>query len=273
MQNYRERYMLSMKSLPVTMALVAVLASGIFAQTGDATGSIDGFVTDFSGAAIAGATVMILNREARISQTLTTGKSGDFLVENLPVGNYTVDAWTRYFERSSLTDIKVTGGAVKELRLKLDFCGRRRRKRHQRNFTSQIEVKARSDFEKDLVHKAQGLPCRPDANGWLKLGGPSQRCANLATMKFFSGLVEKNKAGQLPEAGEGPVLSGAYFGATAEPDQATKRWIVKLRLEYSVDCGMLCGINIAYDRWVYFDESGAITKVDDDCGCNLEGIS
>jgi hypothetical protein len=157
--------------------------------------------------------------------------------------------------------------------LKLDFCGRRRLDRHQRNFTSQIEIEAGSDFEKELVNKAQVLPCRLDANGWLKLGGPSQRCANLATMKFFSGLVEKNKAGHLPEAGEGPVLSGAYFGAMAEPGQAPKQWIVKLRLEYNVGCGMLCGIDITYDRWVYFDESGAVTKVDDDCGCNSESIS
>jgi hypothetical protein len=265
--------MLNMKLLAPLLALLSTLGLVGLSLSGEGAGRLSGIVTDSSGATIAGATVLLVNRETQFSETLTTGKGGNFLVESLPAGTYTVNAWHKYFERSSLPDIKVTSGEAKEVSVKLDFCGRLFFDRHQRNFTSQIELNAGSDFEKELANKAQRLPCGTKAKGWLQMRGPSQRCANLATMKFFSGLVEENKAGHLPEAGEGPVLSGAYFGATVEPLQATKQWIVKLRLEYSLGCGMLCGINIAYDRWVYFDQSGTVTKVDDDCGCNLESIS
>jgi len=262
------------KQLMPLLALVSILGLSVLAQSGERTGSMGGTVTDSEGAVIENATVTVRNTETQFTQFLTTGKHGDFRVENLSAGNYTVDAWHRFFERSSQIDIVILPGQMKELRFKLDFCGvMHHLDPHQQNFTARIEVKAGSDYEKDLANKAEGLPCRPNANASSPLGEHPPRCANLATMKVYSDLVEKNKAGHLPEAGEGPVHAGAYFGATVEFDRATRRWKVKLRLEYSVTCGMLCGIFATYDRWVYFDLRGTVTKVDDDCGCNLEAIS
>lgn len=265
--------MVSMKQLAQLLALVSVLGSGVLAQSRESTGSISGTVADSEGAAIKSASVMVRNTETQFSQFLTTGESGDFRVENLPAGNYTIDAWHKLFERSSRTDIVITPGSPKKVSFNLDLCGMRHIDLRQQDFRTLAEVKAGSDFEKDLANKAQQLPCRPDADGSSPLGGGPPRCANLATMEFYSDQVEKNKAGHLPEAGEGPVLAGAYFGATVEFDHSTKLWKVKLRLEYSVTCGMLCGIRATYDRWVFFDQRGAVTKVDDDCGCNLEAIS
>lgn len=265
--------MASKKQLAPLLALVSVLGSGVLAQSREITGSISGIVADSEGATIKSASVMVRNTDTQFSQFLATGKVGDFRVENLPAGNYTVDAWHKFFERSSQTDIIITPGSAKKVSFHLDICGMRHLDSHHQNWTTRIEVRAGSDFEKDLANKAQRLPCRPDANASSPLGGDTPRCANLPTMKFYSNLVEKNKAGHLPEAGEGPVVAGAYFGATVEFEQATKLWKVKLRLEYSVTCGMLCGIRATYDRWVFFDQGGAVTKVDDDCGCNLESIS
>jgi hypothetical protein len=216
---------------------------------------------------------MVRNTETQVSRFLTTGEFGDFRVKNLPVGNYTVDAWHRFFERSSQADIIVTPGSVKKVSFDLDLCGMHHIDLHKRDFTVLNEIKAGGDFERDLANKAQQLPCRPNANGSSPFGGGSPRCANLATMNFYSDQVRENQAGHLPEAGEGPVLAGAYFGVTVEFDQATKLWRVKLRLEFSVTCGMLCGVHAIYDRWVLFDRSEAVTKVDDDCGCNLEATS
>lgn len=92
-------------------------------------------------------------------------------------------------------------------------------------------------------------------------------------MVFFSGLVEENKAGRLLEDWERNALIGAYFGVTVEFDPALKLWKVKLRLEYTFVCGMLCGQGKIYDRWIFFDENGGISKVDEDCGCHAEWVS
>ena len=72
--------------------------------------------------------------------------------------------------------------------VKLDFCGRLFFDRHQRNFTSQIELSnAGSDFEKELANKAQRLPLRHQSERLASNAmGHLQPCANLATMKFFS---------------------------------------------------------------------------------------
>jgi hypothetical protein len=222
---------------------------------------------------IEGATVIVRNTETQLSQRVTTGKSGDFCAEDLPVGNYTVDAWHRFFERSSQTNIIVRPGSRERVSFNLDLCGMRHIDLHKRNFTILNEFDASSDFERDLANKAQRLPCRPNANDSSLLGWGGARCANLATMTFYSDQVRKNQAGHLPEEGEGPVLAGAYFGVAVEFDQPTKLWAAKLRLEYSLSCGMLCGIGATYDRRVFFDQSGVVIKVDDDCGCNLETIS
>src|SRR5579863_2685807 len=67
--------------------LVLMLCAAGWAQT---NGSITGTVKDPSGAAIAGATVVVLNTDQGISRQMDTNSSGDYNQASLPPGKYDV---------------------------------------------------------------------------------------------------------------------------------------------------------------------------------------
>src|SRR5207244_11424972 len=60
-----------------------------FAQA-TARGTIQGTVTDKSGAVVTGAQVVAKNKATDLSRTATSSDTGDYRFELLPVGNYTV---------------------------------------------------------------------------------------------------------------------------------------------------------------------------------------
>jgi hypothetical protein len=216
---------------------------------------------------------LIRNQLTQASHTVVTNSQGEFSAKFLTPGTYTVDAWHKFFERSSHPDITVTVASARKLDFNLDWCRIRHLDPLMENFATLVENKAKTDLERQLVSKAEQLSCSVKQKSETPLGDKPPKCVNLAAMRFYSNLVERNKNGHLPEEGEGPVRAGAYFGAVAEFDMAEKKWIVKLRLEYSVNCGELCGEGVVYTRWVLFDESKNVTKIADDCDCNYEWVS
>src|SRR5258708_2613379 len=77
--------------------------SPLFAQ--GTAGKILGTVTDQSGGAIAGATVIVTDVDRNAPRTLTTGQSGEYNAPNLLPGNYKVRAESKgfkAFERSGV---------------------------------------------------------------------------------------------------------------------------------------------------------------------------
>ena len=77
--------------LAVLVALCCALTgTALYAQT--SFGRISGSVTDPTGAAVPGTTIKIPNTETQNVRTVTTDDSGLYLVTNLPVGPYTLDA-------------------------------------------------------------------------------------------------------------------------------------------------------------------------------------
>ncbi len=65
--------------------LVLMLSAAAWAQT---NGSITGTVKDQSGAAIAGANVVVSNTDQGISRQMDTNSSGDYNQSSLPPGKY-----------------------------------------------------------------------------------------------------------------------------------------------------------------------------------------
>lgn len=63
-----------------------VLTSISFAQK--TTGTIRGTVTDPSDAVLSGATVTVTNTSTGLTRTVTTNASGEYVVADLPPGNY-----------------------------------------------------------------------------------------------------------------------------------------------------------------------------------------
>ncbi len=74
-------------SLVLSVCLLLAAPVSVFAQT---TGTIDGTVTDQSGAALPGVTVEITSPNLQGARTATTGADGRYLFPSLPPGIYTV---------------------------------------------------------------------------------------------------------------------------------------------------------------------------------------
>ncbi|MBI4483074.1 MAG: carboxypeptidase regulatory-like domain-containing protein [Acidobacteria bacterium] len=72
------------------LACLLLLFSAAPRGHGDA--SIQGIISDPSGAVIPGVTVTITNQETGVSRSLQTDERGFYLVPNLPSGRYRVDA-------------------------------------------------------------------------------------------------------------------------------------------------------------------------------------
>src|SRR5262249_42545969 len=74
------------------------------------TATILGTVTDSSGAAVPGATVMVRNTGTDISQTTVSDERGRYRVPSLNVGQYEVKAELQGFQTSIRKEIVVTVG-------------------------------------------------------------------------------------------------------------------------------------------------------------------
>ena len=115
-----------MRSLRRLLALVTcgcLVASVAHAQV--ATADIVGRVTDSSGAVLPGVTVNVTNTGTRAVRTVTTGDTGDFVVNLLPIGTYSVSIELQGFQTqtSQVTvasgdrarvDVKLSPGTVSE---------------------------------------------------------------------------------------------------------------------------------------------------------------
>jgi len=88
--NLRKQFLLS-------FILIAACVMGANAQ--QITGTIIGTVRDAQGAVIAGATVKAANVNNGYSRTVPTNGLGEYRIDNLPVGTYSVEVTAKGFER------------------------------------------------------------------------------------------------------------------------------------------------------------------------------
>jgi hypothetical protein len=98
-----------MSSIRNLMAFVAVLCLSAFSfAQGGATGAIAGTIQDTTGSVLAGASVKIISEATGLTvRQLTTGSSGTFTAELLPVGSYTVEASAAGFAVTKFSAIVV----------------------------------------------------------------------------------------------------------------------------------------------------------------------
>jgi Carboxypeptidase regulatory-like domain len=104
------------------MSLVAVclaLSNAAFPQA--SSSSLRGTVTDPSGSAVTGATVVVASAELQISRTSTTGAVGEYSFLALPPGTYTLTITASGFTRYQQTDVQllVNTPATANVRLKV----------------------------------------------------------------------------------------------------------------------------------------------------------
>src|SRR5215510_2833231 len=111
----------SMKKL----GLIALFALIIFSFSGLAngqaiTGAITGTVVDQSGAAVAGAKVTATNPATTFTRDTTTGGTGGYRLDALPIGKYTITTEATGFKRSILNDVTLNVNDVLSIDVKLE---------------------------------------------------------------------------------------------------------------------------------------------------------
>ena len=94
--------------LPLLAISAFMLASIPSALAQEITGTISGTVSDSTGAAVAGATVIATDADKNLAvRTVTTGDAGEYTLALLPAGNYSVSIEAPNFKKSLQTDIKL----------------------------------------------------------------------------------------------------------------------------------------------------------------------
>jgi hypothetical protein len=97
---------------------VFIFASAAHAQT--FRGSIQGTVTDSSGAAIPGARVKVFSSGTGLSRTVGANDQGAYVASELPLGSYNVTVEKQGFRTTTLTGIPVSVGSPARADVKLD---------------------------------------------------------------------------------------------------------------------------------------------------------
>src|SRR5215813_14277951 len=90
--------------------LALVLAAPAMAQSQAANGSIEGTITDASGAVLPGVTVTITSVETGAERTVITNEKGLYRAPLLPIGTYRVVAELQGFKKFEQTGIKLSVG-------------------------------------------------------------------------------------------------------------------------------------------------------------------
>src|SRR5437868_11155092 len=102
------KFRLNPSKIVSLLASLLIFLGGVCAQV--PVGSLRGQVTDPSGAAIAGATVVVLPAEGA-SVAVSTNRDGIFEFKPLAPGKYTVQVFDQGFAQVSATDVAIAAGS------------------------------------------------------------------------------------------------------------------------------------------------------------------
>ena len=112
---------LETRSLSCVLLLVLLTAIPVAMHAQQYSGTITGTVTDASGAAVADATVTVVNNATNATSKATTSNSGVYTVPQLPVGTYTVNVQKQGFKEFVATIAEVHVSSVTTVDAKLQI--------------------------------------------------------------------------------------------------------------------------------------------------------
>src|ERR1700742_826656 len=99
------------RSLSVCLAAVLMVVPGVSHSQIAGTSSIQGTVTDKSGAALPNATVVVTNTATLVKHTTTTDAAGLYSFPNIPIGSNTLDVSATGFEHYKQSNIVLEVGS------------------------------------------------------------------------------------------------------------------------------------------------------------------
>jgi hypothetical protein len=102
----------------LALALILIVST-VAAQAQTFRGGINGTVTDSTGAVVPKAAVVATDVDTGVSHTTVTSSAGDFLLQDLPLGTYTVTITMAGFSTAKVDKIPVSAGSTYTLPVKL----------------------------------------------------------------------------------------------------------------------------------------------------------
>jgi len=109
-----------MKGFLSAVFLFLLLTTGVNAQ--NFRGGIKGVITDDSGAVLASAVVKATNEATNLAYSTVASSAGEFSFLDLPLGDYDIEVAQSGFETYKVTAIRVSGGTVYDLPVKLSLA-------------------------------------------------------------------------------------------------------------------------------------------------------
>jgi hypothetical protein len=110
-----------MKKLQFCLAVFAVVALSFSAFAQVQNGQFAGTITDPTGAAIANAKITIKNTGTDLTFSATTNASGNYLVNSVPIGTYTLTAEAPGFKTFTNNNIVLNAGTIAHVDFKLQI--------------------------------------------------------------------------------------------------------------------------------------------------------
>ena len=113
-------------------AVLYLFFAFIFVSTSNAQtfrGSIQGTITDSTGAAIPGAQVKVFSPGTGLNRTVSTNDLGGYVASELPLGTYSITIARDGFRTTTLTNIPVSVGSASRADARLATGGSRKQSR------------------------------------------------------------------------------------------------------------------------------------------------
>jgi hypothetical protein len=101
------------------LVFAVLIAAPMASQAQTFRGSINGAVTDPSGAVVTGAIVEAVDTATGVSHKTVTSSAGEYAFQDLPLGAYTVTVRGSGFKSTVITKVPVTAGVIYTLPVKL----------------------------------------------------------------------------------------------------------------------------------------------------------
>src|ERR1700687_3595252 len=111
------------QSLLAAMLLAGIALVASSAAWGQASTSLRGTITDPSGSAVAGATVVLANSESKTERTATTAEQGAYQFLFVPPGTYSLTVTAAGFRPYQLTGVQLLVNTPATINAQLKVCG------------------------------------------------------------------------------------------------------------------------------------------------------
>ncbi|MBV9762148.1 MAG: TonB-dependent receptor [Acidobacteriaceae bacterium] len=136
----------------LAFALVVLVPAQMFCQT--FRGGVTGTVTDASGAVVSGAAVRLASPDTGLTRDTATSSAGEFVFQDLPLGNYHITVTQSGFDTVHVAGIVVDAGKVNNLALSLKVAKQATTVEVQ---ASAVQIETASSAETSLINTKQIL--------------------------------------------------------------------------------------------------------------------